>query len=350
MLSPRVKITFTKSDNTEITFSFIHGFETFESYEKLTGTCNIVLARKFQTMEGKDLFGGTNPLFKRGDQVKVESGYFPNIRTNFEGYIKTVSANIPIELECEDSMYLLKKYTFNIPSKIPLLTTSKSGKFLKRPKIDTTKIKKISLKELLNIIIPDDIEYKIVGNINLGKIRKVNATPAIILESLRTSHGLFSRFIGKILYVGFASDALNTNEAEFKMEEVVINSNDLIYRQADEINLKVRATAMDDNDIIETVEVGDNDGEQEDYHYYNVTKEELTKLANERLNEAKYTGYHGTIETFLEPSLKSGDRAKITSAKLPERDGVYLIKSVRRLVHVKKGGRQFLELGKKVSA
>jgi hypothetical protein len=151
------------------------------------------------------------------------------------------------------------------------------------------------------------------------------------------------------LCVGFASDALNTTEAEFKMEETAINSNELMYRQADEINIKVRATSMDDDNVKTTVEVGDEDGEQRDYHYYNVSKSELNKLAKERLNEAKYTGYHGTIETFLEPSLKPGDRAKITSVKLPERNGVYLVKSVRRLVHVKKGGRQFLELGIKVS-
>lgn len=348
MLRPRVKITFTKADDSAITFTFLKGFETQESYENLTDKATIIVARKFQTMEGKELFAGPNPIFKRNDKVKIECGYFPNNRTVFEGFIDSVNANIPIEINCQDYMYLLKKYTFNIPDKIPLITVSKRGKFLKRPKVDTTRIKSITLKELLDIIIPDEIEYTIVDNIKLGKFRITNATPAMILEKLRETHGLFSYFVGTTLNVGFASNALDTREAEFIMEEVVINSNDLYYRQAAEVLIKVRATSMDDNNVKISVEVGDDDGEQRDYHYYNVTQDTLKDLATKRLEEEKYTGFFGTLETFLEPYLRPGDRAKIVSKKLPERNGTYLVTDVNRSVDVNIGGRQKLGLGIKV--
>lgn len=350
MLRPRVKITFTSTRNPTVTFSFLKGFETQEGYETLTDKAKIIVARKFQTMAGQELFAGTNPIFKRGDQVKIESGYYPHNRTLFEGFIDTVNANIPIEITCQDNMYLLKKYTFNIPNKIPLITKSKSGKFLKRPKVDTTKIPNLTLQQLLDIIIPDDVQFTILDNIQLGKFRITNATPCHILEKLRETHGLFSYFNGPVLYVGFANNALNTSEAEFIMEEVIINSNDLFYKQADEVNIKVRATSMDNNNIKTSVEVGDDDGEQRDYHYYNLNKGQLTEMANKRLNEEKYTGFFGTLETFLEPYLKPGDRARITSKKLPERNGLYLIKTVQRIVDVEVGGRQRFGLGIKVSA
>lgn len=348
MLRPRVKITFTKSDNSTVTYSYLKGFETSESYENLTDTCTITLPKKDRTMNGKELFAGSNPIFKRGDKVKIECGYFPNSRTVFEGYIKSVSANVPLTIECEDGMFLLKQLTFNIPAKIPLITMSKRGEFLKRPKVDTTQIPSLTLQQLLDLIIPDDIPFTIVDNINLGKFRIVNATPAMILAKIRETHGLFSYFVGSTLYVGFASNALNTAEAEFKMEEQVINSNQLSYKQAEEVSIKVRCTSMNDLNVKTTVEVGADDGEQRDYHYYNLTETELKEIANKRLNEERYTGFFGEMETLLEPYVKHGDRAKITSKKLPERNGVYLIKGVRRLIDVEIGGRQYLQLGVKV--
>lgn len=95
-------------------------------------------------------------------------------------------------------------------------------------------------------------------------------------------------------------------------------------------------------------ESGDEDGEQRTYHYYGLTQAELQKQADKLVGEEKYTGYHGTIETFLEPYLRHGDRVNLQSKKLPERDGTYLIKSAKRLISKDKGGRQLLELGAKV--
>lgn len=350
MLRPRVKITFTSTRNPAVTFSFLKGFATNEGYENLTDTCTITLARKYQTMQGVDLFAGSNPVFRRGDTVKIEAGYYPKSRVVFEGYIRSVSANIPLVIECEDGMFLLKKDTFNIPAKVPLITTSKRGKYLKRPKINTSLLPTYKLNELLDIIIPDDIEFEVVDNVTISHFRCSNATPANILSKLKSDYGLFSYFVGPKLYVGFASNALNSTEAEFVMEEQVINSNQLEYRQADEVSIKVRATSINSstNERTEVV-VGPEDGEQRDYHYIDLSKDELTEIATKKLNEERYTGFYGELETFLEPYLKHGDRAKITSKKLPERNGVYLVKAVKRSVDVEVGGRQILRLGVKIA-
>lgn len=348
MLRPRVKIDFNKADE-KFSVTYLKGFEAYDTYEKLTGVCTIIFPAKYQQLLGDTLFSQVSSIFRRGDQVNIYSGYYPNQRLVFSGYIRNVNANIPTILELEDSMFLLKKYTFNIPAKIPLITKSKKGKFLKRPKVDTTKLPNLTLEELFNIIIPDDIEFKILDNITISKIRFSNATPCMILEKLKESHGLFSYFVGSVLYIGFASDAQDTVEQELKFEEQVINANELFYHLAEDISIKIRATSIDKNNIPTTVIVGPDDGEQRDYHYYNISKDALTKLANERLVEDRYTGYYGTLETFLEPPFRHGDRVSLKSTALPERNGTYLIKSVKRLVDVDRGGRQFLELGRKVS-
>lgn len=345
MLRPRTNITFTrKSDGTSLEFNFCNMFETDESYEHLTDTARIVIPRKLK-FDGVDIFAGTNPLFKRGDKVLIEAGYHPKKRTIYQGYISKIKANIPIEIECEDEMFLLKQYTVTYPSKYSTITTGKNGRHLKRPKVISANV---SLQELMDFCIADDIDFDIIDDIKLGQFRVVNATPAMVLDKLRTEYGLYSYFKDGRLKIGFANNASDTKEASFVMEEVVINSDELEYQIEDEIKIKVKAISMmPDNSKIE-VEVGDSDGEQKTIHKYNLNEADLKKVANAWLADFKYTGFVGELETFGEPYLRHGDRAKITSRKLPERDGTYLIRVVKRKFSVGGGWRQSFTLGAKV--
>jgi hypothetical protein len=349
MYQPRAKITFSRSDGATQVFTVFNDFNVFKSYEQLTNKCTVTFPKKYQS-EYQDYFAGTDPIFKRGDKIVIECGYYPNLEKVFEGYIRDVNANIPVTVICEDSMYLLKKYTFNVPAEVPLITTTKKGKFLKRPKINTALVKKLQLKELLNIIIPDDIELDTdIIDIDLGKVIFSRMTAAEILGKLKDTHGLFSYFIDTKLYVGFQSNALTTKEAEFVMERAVINSNNLFYKRAEDVPIKVVCISMDNNNVKTTEEAGEEDGEVRTYHYYNVSQEALKQYAQERLNEERYTGFHGDMVTFLEPMLSHGDRARIVSSKIPERNGTYLVKSVSIDIGVTSGAKQVLELGQKVA-
>jgi hypothetical protein len=134
------------------------------------------------------------------------------------------------------------------------------------------------------------------------------------------------------------------------MEDVCINSNYLQYQRAEDVIVKVKVTSMLPNNTTLTAEAGDEDGEQRTYHYYNVTSQaDLQKIADQRVSDQKYTGFSGWFETFGQPYLKHGDRCKIISKKLPERNGTYLIRSVRRKFGVNVGYRQMFELGEKVA-
>lgn len=344
MLRPRCNITFTKKDGTEIAFNFCNAFEISESYENLTDTAKIIVPQKLD-LEGVNLFAGANPVFIRGDKVKIEAGYYPNSQLLFSGYINKIHAKIPIEIECEDEMFLLKQYTVNYPSKVGLITRSKRGKLLKHPKVIPFNVK---LDELLDYMLPDT-PYKAIDNIDLGSFRAKNATPAQVLDKLKSEYGLFSYFVNGTLQVGFANDASNTNEADIQMEQAVINADDLEYRTADQVKIKVKAISMmPDNSKIE-VEVGDPDGDQRTIHKYNLNEADLKKVAEKWLKEYKYTGFVGDLLTFGEPYLTHGDRVKITSKKLPERDGTYLVKGVKRSFTVSGGYRQSLTLGVKIA-
>jgi len=366
MFQCNCKITITsKGTNRNVSFNFVHSIEIESSYENLTDTCKITIPRKL-SFEGKNLFEGSDPIFKRGDSIEVSIGYVPNLTSVFTGYIKNVGTNVPTVLECEDEMYLLKQWTVNYPKKIDLITKSKKGKLLIHPKEVPFTVK---LKELLDYCLSDhDIEFDVIDNIDLGQRRFVNLTPAAMLDVLKSEYGLYSYFKNKvnkttgeveidkktnkpvrILHVGFANDAAITHEASFKMEEVIINSDTLEWSRAEDVRIQCSAISMfPDNTKSDPIIVGDPDGNQITIHKYNMNESALRFAAEQWIKENKYTGYRGDVETFGEPVMNHGDRAKITSSKLPERDGTFLIKKVKRIYSVDAGNHQIFTLGAKV--
>ncbi len=348
MLQAQCSISITsEGTNRNITFDFVHSIEIESSYEDLTDKCKVVIPRKL-TFDGLPLFNGDNPIFRRGDKIEISIGYVPNITKVFSGYIKNVGSSVPTVLECEDEMYLLKQWTVNYPSKVGLETRSKKGKLLKHPKVIPFNVK---LDELLDYCLTDhDIQYEIVDNIDLGSFRAINASPAMILDKLKSEYGLYSYFRNGVLHVGFANDASVTSEASFKMEEVIINADTLEWQRAEDVRLKcVAISIFPDNTKSDPIEFGDPDGNQITIHKYNMDAKSLEFAAKEWIKENKYTGFRGEVETFGEPVMNHGDRIKLTSEKLPERDGTYLIKKVKRVYSVDGGNHQIFTLGAKVA-
>jgi hypothetical protein len=350
MLRPKAYITITnKETGEEKEFNRVHHMDINKGFDQLTDTAEVTFPRII-TQTGLNLFAGNNPLFKRGDKIKIEAGYLPNRDALFDGFIKNVGANIPVTLECEDYMFLMKQYTVTYPKTVQVQRFSKKGKPLRRPKISS---EEITLKQLIDVLlhegdyldITNDLEYEVVDDIKLGQFRISNATPAQVFDKLRDLYGLRTYFVGKKLYCGFGYNVVSTKEADFNMERVVINSSTLDWQESRDVRVKVKVVSMlPDNTKIES-QVGDEDGELRTLHFYNIKPEsELKKIAEKNLSQLKYTGYRGVMETFGEPHLEHGDRVKLTSSKLPERNGSYLINSTRVIFGVKEGYKQHFEL------
>ena len=356
MLRPKFYITITNSAGIRTEFTAITYFEIDESYEQITNTARIILPRKV-TQSGREVFTSANPIFKRKDKITIEAGYFPNRQLLFEGFISHVSANIPVELECENYMFLFKQYSLTFPKEItPPRKVSLSGKPLK---YSWTSKENIKLSELIGNVfhegqyqgLIDGIDLRVIptNDISLGQFRASNATPAQIFQKLKDVYGIYCYMVGKTLVVGLASDATDTKTKSFKMEEVCINSNELQYVRAEDVQIKVTMTSMlSDNNKLEATS-GSPEGENRSYFVYGITSQtDLQKMADERAARLKYTGFRGQFKTFGEPYVRAGDYAKITSTVLPERDGNYLISGVKRIGGVKEGYRQILELEEKI--
>ncbi|HEV9037595.1 MAG TPA: hypothetical protein VGQ51_13265, partial [Puia sp.] len=123
-------------------FDFVHSFECSDNWRDLTNKGKLTMPKAifYRNQYGakKPLFG-TNvnvggfdsnaPLVLRGDAVTIASGYkyfttgnreLTDTSTMFTGYISKVRSKIPIEIELEDNMWLVKQ------TPMDLVTFSKS--------------------------------------------------------------------------------------------------------------------------------------------------------------------------------------------------------------------------------
>lgn len=362
MLRLYSKITFTPvktdSDPTRkldpIIFDFVNIVDINTSHKDLTSTAKITIPRKL-TFDGKEITKGRDSLFRRGDKVKIELGYFPNLTNVFEGYISNVNINAPIVIECQDNMFLLHKKRILYPVKFN--TVTKEGKRGKK----TTKTipTSIKLEEFIKDVLLEGtgLELKMLMKIGAGKdmkidVKRFDCSAAQVLDKLKdTFKGLYAYFQEGVLNVGFEQDASESTPIGFEFEENIIDDTRLVYREKEDFLLQVRATTIDPitNQRI-VVTVGDEDGSHRDiFSTKYMSEKDLREFANLYLNSKKYTGYVGEFTTFGENYIRPGDIAKLTSKKYPEKNGDYLVSSVRRTFGMG-GYRQEIELGTVVSS
>lgn len=314
-------------------FDFVTEVEIRASVDELTTTGTLTIPKKINyKRNGKlvtNIVEGADPLFKRGSKVSFSAGYDDNNLTRFTGYISDISPRLPLEFQVQDEMFQMKQRT-----------------------IKNYYRKSTTLKALLTDLIPD-IPFQAL-DVTLGWIRVNRSTVAGVLNHLRDKYGLTCRFQDGILYAGLryiTTDPLELTVQEFRLDGEqcnVIDGDNLIYRREDDVLIKLKAVSINQKNEKIEIEVGDDDGEQRTMYFYNVSEKDLKTLAEESLKKLRYEGFAGSFLTFLSPQVKPGEAVKLISERLPEKDGVYLVKGVRTTYGVN-GGRQEIELDRKVA-
>jgi len=290
------------------------------SFDKLMQISTIEINRKVR-WQGKNIFLGESGLLKRGDRVVVESGYSKNTETVFEGYLNAVDTGIPVRLECQDNSYLLKTNPI------------------------TKSFENASLGDVLAEILPQGIEYK-NRDVDIGQLRLNNTTPLQVLDGLKKGYGVYSFFRDGVLYSGLPFWTDYQQEHVFNFQRNIISDSELKFRKKEDIKYKVRYISIKRDNSRQQYDAGDDDGLLRTYYAYNANITKLKELADAKLRVLKYDGFTGSFLAFGEPRVQQGDLVNITDEKYPEKDGRYLVRSVRYVFGM--GGiRQKIEIGEK---
>jgi len=301
-------------------FTSVNQVEIDSSWDNLTDTCTLTFPRQI-SWEGRSLASGADPLLKRKMPVTVKLGYDGKNTEVFRGYVRDISAEIPVKVVCEDGMYLLKQ-----------------GQFTKSYRSVDTK----TIVGDMGLSVP----FEVVANATLGQFRISKSTPAKVLEYLREHYFVKSFFREGKLYVGLAYVAALQRRRKIRFDRNVIDHT-LEYREKDDVQLYLKAVIMmPDNTKVEVFE-GEEGGEQRTFHYYNMTKADASKLLKQEAERLKYTGYRGSFNTFGSPDIRHGDLVEMEDPNYPERDGTYLVKRVK-ITFGMSGYRQEVELETKL--
>ena len=313
------KISIEKELGQKYDWDFVTDVEINSSWSNFTETAVLTFPKNVKFF-GNDIAGNDKPLFNRGDKIYIQLGYDDQLRVEFSGYVTKIIPGVPVQIECENESYLLK-----------------------RKVIDKLSFKSVSLGDLLSEILPDGIEFE-SPDAELGAFRVTNATALQVLDELKKTYGFPAFFRNGKLYVGHTYVEELREQHEIKFEREVVNSA-LEWQDKENTKIKVKAISMLPDNTKLSVEVGDVDGELRTLTYYNITSEtELENRANEEIDRLRYDGYRGTFTMFGNAVVQHQHVVELFDAKFPERDGEYFVKS-HRVIFGQSGFRREIELG-----
>lgn len=296
-----------KAEIGSFIFNSVNEIEITKSVEELGDTAIIKLPTRFKVKQnGEQKF--TEDAIKVGDKVVITLGYQDKYSgVEFTGFVKKISPKIPMEIHCEDAMYQLRRKNI-----------TKSW--------ETTTVKEV-LQEVVK-----DTPIQLADNIPEIKLDKwiiKGANGTQVLESFKKDL-LLTIFIndeGK-LYCGLQQ---LTNIAQTVVYDLNYNlvENNLEFKSKEERKIKVKYTYIDKENKRKSIEVGDADGEQREYHTSVISDlKKLEEMAKAEIEKLKYDGFEGDVTSFLIPFATRGMKAKLLDSEHPNREGNYFIKKV----------------------
>lgn len=403
------KDTYEKFDDVAFKFSWVNDVSIESSFKKLTKTAKIKFPRNLNfgglvnILRTVDKAGTTVPIFGRGDRIIIKMGYeWPNselygvpttklqpIKEVFRGYISRVNLGTPLELECEDQMFALKRMAFKFNSAISTeeLTKKTPGKislinFLKRmllmknntllkaqqdvfdfeakPNTLTTKTKNGKIPVVISEDIPaftwNTKTDKSFAETFVELKKKLNVN--VFFDDFGNLHF----FIPQINYI-----LLQRKPITFFYENQIIKEDNMKFQKKDDVCLKVIVksdplkkgeppkyangppiTSGPDKGKPESIGyIGDETGDVlSENTVLDMSQAELDAAGLRLYNSNVYTGYakESNFTTFGEGAVMMGDRVNLISSKYEEKNGTFEVVSVKREYGIK-GYQQVIEIG-----
>lgn len=308
-----INLRITIGDNLQ--FTVCQSIKIESSVQVLSNTAQLELPREFRNavdQAGKNVnISGKSILdfIKRGDSIKIEFGYDGNLETEFEGYVSSVGAEMPLILECEDEMFQLKK--------APRIT-----KFIKTG----------SLIDILKSVLPSKYKIECNAEYNIGKWLIEDATPYNVLEELREKAGIRAYFKNPTtLCVGMIVDFKAETIHKFNFSENIRRGSNLKFEQKESKPIFLTVESKQTNGKLLSISVGEKGGDEKKVKLWpNMSEKELQIWADKQQTSVSYNGFSGTLDSWCYPRTKPGDSAQLYRPYFKDRhqDGRYFIESV----------------------
>lgn len=310
-------------------FNSVNEIEITKSVENISDTAIIKMPRKFKVKNGNEYIYFEKAI-KVTDEVRITLGYEGKYEgLEFQGYVTKIKPTIPLEIHCEDFVFLLRRKTI-------------SHNFGK------TTLKKV-LEEVIKDIKPPILLSDRIPDVPLNTYLVKDKNGAQVLQQLKEELMLTS-FVDdeNKLYCGLI-EATNVGETSvYDLNYNIVENNlEIADEESKKYLVKYSFIEKKDNSKI-FVEIGDKDGEKREYKTSIVSDKKILKeMAEEALKKLKIVGFTGSITSFLIPFATRGMVAKIIDNEHPNQAGNYFIKSVVTTYGIS-GARRKVEIGNRL--
>jgi len=327
-------------------FTYVTELTISESSDMFSRTAHIVLPQRFYNNSINNIF----EIFKIGDPVEIQIGYYPNIQTRFKGYVSKRVPNSPVEIHCEDESF---KYKQEILKPITQTDTT-LGKFISAIYTGKTDIyeptRKIGTWRIGNYTTFLKVLDNLRQTFGLSAFWDYNGT-LYIDEQLKTFSavkGLFYYDTAQANMIDISS--LNFQEAaEFKQVVKGTSQQEAVDAQGKPIDPIEIISFYNTLGKIQTVDADlfNGYGNVNNFKIPYLTKAALTTLCETKLKTINFTGYRGDFKTFGEPVIRVNDDLEIHNDKQKEMQGRYRVKSVNTSFGINEGYRQTIQVAQK---
>lgn len=273
--------------------------------------------------------------FPQGTPVTITASYdgLPDIQV-FSGFIYDFVLGTPMTIKCMDYIYFFNLGVFGDQR---VQTTNKAHTKVTNSGIGVN-YKSVKFQDVLQQLI-DFVNITIssstsgaqpvslilpIFDMQLVNLTFVSMSPAAILEWFKKELGLNISLFGNKLFVNLASTTtgsvkLNTgiNVIESKLQKALTTFQ----------RIRMKCWFIREDGTRDSVEVGDQNGNQEEHFFYKVTRngDNYETMANAALLKAKQHHYNGEIELLLYPDCDLFWRVDYTDLRYPEKNGIYVI-------------------------
>lgn len=264
---------------------------------------------------------------KRGMKVKFDLGYDGENVTEFVGYVRSISVNSPVVIECEDEMFLFRKAV-------------KSEVFVNA-----------SVTEILESV-ASQLSFGLdssVSDLKYDKFVIQSATGYEVLMKIKDQFNISLYIRDGKLFAGYRYlERFGNVTVDFEQN---VKASNLQYVSAEDVKVQVQLKGVGkDNKSTRQIEVGERGGEVIKLPpRLNITDEAaLERIAKDELKRLSYSGFRGDVTTFGRPYSERGYVAKVIDPDYPDRVGNYFVKGVT-VSFSQNGYERKLELGERLS-
>jgi hypothetical protein len=264
---------------------------------------------------------------KRGDEVQINLGYDEKNKSEFSGFVESITADERLKIQCTNASFLLRK------------------------EIENKSFKNITVVDVLEHVISADSRVSLSAETDLKKIgldsfTVINTSGLELLKKLLKLVHLECFFENNTLIARFPYTG-NGKIIHYDFEKNIEKSN-LKFLKKEDKKVLIKAIGTDKKNKKTEVEVGEKGGDKITVNRYNISdKSVLEKIAQEELKKYAVDGYEGSFTAWLEPYLNQGDTVRMKDANDEEKNGMYYVVSVKTEFSAN-GGKRDIELGVKL--